>query len=190
MEQRTFETSHQMGDYPKIVISLLLGFFPALGISLLFLGLYASYVSIVYDGYPVGAVLVFLLFVIGVSTYFLMLGWAFISSGLARYRFQENGILAKYPFRSEKLFSWDVFQEICIVNTAFTTRGERRANTVICLVIKGEKKDIHGRWKTENPFRYKTVICLHYRPELAQGLRCKCPYDVLDLRETPAYRIK
>jgi hypothetical protein len=146
--------------------------------------------SIVYDGYPVWAVTFFLLFVICISVFFLMLGWAFVSSGLARYRFETNGLVAKYPCRTEKLIPWNTFAEICIVHTAFTTRGERRANTAICFVKKGERKNIHGRWKTDNPFRYRTVICLDYKLELVQSLVDRCPYDVLDLRDTPTYKLR
>lgn len=189
MNRPVYETLHQMGCYSKFVIFLLLGFFPFLGIGLIVLGIYTSYVSIVDDGYPVLVIFVFLLLVIGVSVFFLMLGWAFISAGLASYHFAANGLQVKYPLRVQQLIPWDEFQQVCIVYSAFTTRGRQRANVVICCVKKGEIKNIHGRWKTDNPFRYRSVISIAYTPELHQGIKDRYPYEVFDLRETQPYKL-
>lgn len=182
-----YETSNQMGDYPRIMIMLMLGFFPFVGIGLFALGTYVAFISI--DGYPIWIILMFLLFVMSISTFFLLLGWAFISGGLARYRFESEGLWVKYPLQSWQLISWDEFQQVCVIHTAFTTRGERRANTDICCIKKSEKKNASGRWKADNPFRYHSIICIAYSPALYEGIKERCPYEVTDLRETPAYRL-
>lgn len=180
MNQPKYETSHQMGSYPKIVIFLLLSVFPICGIVLLMLGIYTV---IVDDGYLLWPMLLWFSVVVCISGGFLSLGWAFISSGLARYCFEKEGLIAEYPLRKPILIPWEDFQQVCILNTAFTTVGERRANTVICCVKKGEKKNGYGRWKTDNPFRYRSVICIDYQPELYEGLIERCPYEVIDIRE-------
>lgn len=189
MNEPSYETAHQMGSYSPIVILLLLGFFPIVGISLSALGIIVAYVSIVNDGYPIFAIFVFLVFVMVIAAFFLVLGWAIISEGLARYRFETNGLHVKYPLHLPHLIPWDEFQQVCVIHAAFTTRGERRANTVICCVKKGEKKNIYGRWKTDNPFRYRSVISIAYTPELHEGIKNRCPYEVCDLRETQTYRL-
>lgn len=182
-----YETSHQMGDYPRIVIILMLGFCPVVGIGLIGLGIYTAFIGSI-EGYPTWIILMFLLFVMSIAAFVLSLGWAFISGGLARYRFEADGLWVKYPLQSWQLISWDEFQEVCVIHTAFTTRGERRANTDICCVKKGEKRNMYGRWK-DNPFRYHSVICIAYSPALYKGIKERCPYEVVDLRETRAYRL-
>lgn len=190
MNKPVYKTSHQMGSYSPIIILLLLGFFPVLAVGLLILGIYTAYVSIIYDGYPIELIFPLVSIIIALATFFLLIGLAFISSGLARYCFKIDGLEVKYPLQPRCLIPWEDFQQVCIVYAAFTTRGERRANTVICCVKKGEKKNIYGRWKTDNPFRYRTVICIAYSPELYEGIKEKCPYKVEDLRNTPAYWLK
>lgn len=190
MMKPVFETSHQMGSHSPFVIFLLLGSFPLIGISLIVLGFYTAYEAIVYEGcLPVSAVIVCFVYIGLPAAFFLWYGWAHIMRGLARYCFEANGLLVKYPLHTEQRISWDEFQQICIVRSAFTTRGKRRANTDICCVKKGEKKNGYGRWKTDNPFRYRSVICIAYTPELHEGLKVRCPYEVFDLRDTPAYRL-
>lgn len=191
MIRPVFETSHQMGPYSPFVIFLLLGSFPLIGISLIALGIYTAYAAIVYDGWNyVTAAIVNLVPIGAPATFLLWYGWVLIEGGLAKYRFEANGLQVKYPLLPERIISWDEFQQICVVRAAFTTRGERRANTVICCVKKGEKKNIYDRWKTDNPFRYRSVICIAYTPELHEGIKIRCPYEVFDLRDTPAYRLQ
>lgn len=125
-----------------------------------------------------------------IAFFFILYGWATISRGLARYRFETNGLLVKYPLRPWCLIPWDKFQQVCIIYAAYTTRGERRANTAICCVKNGEKKAGNGRWKADNPFRFSSVISIAYTPELHEGIKDKCPYEVCDLRETQAYKLK
>lgn len=93
MNQPIYETGHQMGPYPNIIICLLLGAFPLAGICLIVLAIYTSVVEIRYDGYSMIFALLFFAFVIGAAFFFLILGWAFISGGLARYRFDQAGLI-------------------------------------------------------------------------------------------------
>ena len=75
MIEPCYETAHQMGSYSPIVILLLLGFFPIVGISLIALGIFTAYVSVVHDGYPFFVAFVFLFFVMVIAAFFLILGW-------------------------------------------------------------------------------------------------------------------
>lgn len=186
---KEYLSQHQMGPLPKVVIFAILGFFPLLGIALTVATIYVSYISFMYDGYSLLDTLLFFVNMMFVPCICYALGWVFISQGLAQYRFTKAGLLVKYPLRSEHLVPWSDFQQVCVCLAAYTTRGEPRANTVICCVRKGERKNGWGRWKTDNPFRYKSVICIEYRPSLLEGLREMCPYTVEDLRDTPEYRL-
>ena len=188
--EKEYYSNTQMGNYPKYVVFLLFSFFPLLGILLACAAVYASFVSIVIDGSPLELGIALFVYTMSVACFFFVLGWALLSTGLAKYRFKSDGLYAKYPARPEIKIPWDEFQQICICFAAYTTRGVPRANTVICCVKNGEKHNGRGRWKTDNPFRYRSVICIDYKPALVEGLKEKCPYTVVDLRNTPAYKLR
>lgn len=189
MNQYVYETGHQMGKSPKPVVCIILGFFPIVGLCLIACSIFASYSVIAHDGYPVGVG--FLLFAVIGGTGFglLVIGWQFITVGLARYRFTKEGVYAKYPLKTEQLLPWRSFQQVCVCYSAYTTRGKRKANTIICCVKCGERRNIYGRWKTENPFRYRNIVCIEYTPGLYEGIKDMCPYTVIDLRETKEYEL-
>lgn len=185
--EKEYQSRHQMGPYPKVVIYAILGFFPLLGIILTVAAIYVSYISFVFDGYTLlGALLVFA-YIMLVACICYIVGWVCISNGLAQYRFAKSGLLVKYPLRSEHLIPWSEFQEICVCHAAI--KYGVGGNSIICCVRKGEHKNWWGRWKTDNFFRYKTVMCIDYRPSLLEGLREMCPYPVEDLRDSPEYRL-
>lgn len=189
MNNPIYETKHQMGEYSKPVIILVLCILPLMGTILVFCAFYASYTVIAHDGYPLG-IGFFLLVIIGAVGFALILiGWKFIIVGLARYRFAPNGIYVKYPLKPEVIYPWSVFQQVCVCYSAYTTRGPRKANTIICCIKHGEKKNQYGRWKTENPFRYRTVICVNFSLDLLYGIKEMCPFEVIDLRGTRAYKL-
>lgn len=187
MEKEYFSKT-QMGPYSPVVVFAMLGVIPLVGVCLVFLACYVSYISYFRDGDSIVSTCTFFVYVSIVAVFLLWLGWTFICKGLAQYRFAEEGLYAKYPLRQESLVCWSEFQQVCICYAAYTTRGTPRANTVICCVKKNERPNGRGRWKTDNPFHYKTVICIDYRPSLVEGLKDVFPGDVLDLRDDPAYR--
>lgn len=177
-----------MGPYPKWLIALILSFFPVLGLGLVITAFYVSWFSLA-EGESIEFVIFFFVFTLIVAVFCITLGWAYISMGLAQYRFETDGLYVKYPLREELLVPWYDFQQVCICRAAYTTRGEPKANDVICCVKHGEKYNWRGRWKTDNPFKYRSVICIAYTPFLAEGISEKCPYDVPDLRNTLRYRL-
>ena len=188
--EKEYVSSCQMGPYPKIVIVAILGFFPLVGVGLTICAIWSSYHSYVNDNTPLpGALLVFGLLMLGAFACYLI-GWAYIAMGLAQYRFTREGLFAKFPLSKGEVIPWDDFQQVCVCYAAYTTRGERRANTVICCVRKGEKKTWRGRWKTDSLFRYRSVICIDYQISLLEGLRDVYPGAVVDLRDTPEYRLR
>ena len=178
-----------MEDLPKPIRYALLSAIPLVGIAIIVGTVYVSYGSLVHDGYPIGAVLWLFCYSGGVGVFLLWIGWLFITTGMAQFRFSKEGLYAKYPLKPEQLIPWRAFQQVCVCYCAYTTRGPRRACTIICCVKHGEKRNLYGRWKADNLFRYRTVIAIKYSPELHAGVKEMCPYEVVDLRETRAYRL-
>jgi len=189
LEQDKYFSSTQTGSYPKWFVALLLSVCPVLGLGLAITAFYVSWLSLAEGESSIEFVIFFFVFTLIVAVFFLILGWVLISAGLAQYRFETDGLYVKYPLRNEFLVPWDAFQQVCICRAAYTTRGHRKANDCICCVKHGEKTNLLGRWKTDNPFKYRSVICIDYTPYLAEGIAEKCPYDVPDLRETRTYRL-
>lgn len=187
---KEYSTTHQMGDYPKSIIVLILAFFPLLGIFLSISAICVSYSIYTFDGYPLIYSIVLFTCLMLISAICSFVGWAFISRGLAKYRFTDIGLIAKFPLRKEVIIPWESFQQVCVCYAAYTTMGKPRANTVICCVKRGETKSGIGRWKTDNPFRYRSVICIDYSEALFNGLVDKYPGTVVDLRNSPEYRLK
>ncbi len=118
--------------------------------------------------------------------FLICFGWAIFSTEIFSFGFVGDGIKIKRPFRKEQLIGWDEFQQICICYNGSTTKGERKAFSVICFVKNGEKKNHLYRWNT---FHYKNVITIYYSDEILTELNKYCPYDVVDLRKTTAYRL-
>lgn len=188
MVDPVYETPKETRPNP-IIFSLSSIFFLLLGICLIVFGIYIAYRSIVFDGYPIWIIAVFLVFVFSIAGFVFMFEWVSSSAALAIYRFDENGLWAKYPFHDPILILWGDFQQVCVLYAAYTTCGRPRACSTICCVKMGEKKNGRGRWKTDNLFRYRSVICIPYTPELYEGIKIKCPYEVPDLRQTLTYRL-
>lgn len=189
MMEKEYTSLNQMGPYPQIVIIALLSFFPLVGFCLTVAAISVSYSSYVHDGYSLLHTLLLFIFMMSVAFLCYVMGWLFIASVLAQYRFTKMGLFAKFPLQKEILIPWEDFQQVCICYAAYTTRGEPRANTVLCFVKKGEKKNWKLRWKTDNIFHYRSVLCIDYRDSLFEGLKEVFPGDIPDLRNTLAYRL-
>jgi len=185
MIQPAYESKH-IRETSLPFLYLALSIFPLLGI--------ASLVFVVYALYVLIAARVpfywFLAFSYMFITPFLLLhiGWYFIETILAQYRFQDNGLYVKYPLSKGRLIPWNAFQEVCICYGGLNSRPHNAA-PVICCVKKGERRNGYGRWKTNHIFHYKHVITIPYSPELHEGIKEKCPYKVVDLRNTLNYRL-
>lgn len=117
----------------------------------------------------------------------LIAGWQDIQAAFARYTFSEAGVTVQYPLEKPRNYSWDEFQQVCVCY--YSRAMEMSGYSVICLVKKGEKKDVFGRWKTADPFRYRSVLCLDYSDELLATVKMNCPYQVPDLRDRGNYRL-
>lgn len=189
MNHPIYETKHQMGEYSKPLIVLVLCVLPMMGIILIICAIYASYSVVAHDGYPLGIGFLLLVIMGAVGFALILIGWKFITVGMAKYRFEKDGIYAKYPLKPEAFYPWSLFQQVCVCYSAYTTRGPKKANTIICCIKHGAKKNRYGRWNTENPFRYRNVICIHFSPDLLNGIKEMCPFEVIDLRGTQAYRL-
>lgn len=188
MQNKKYISLSQMGPYPKSIVVFLLSFFPLLGFGIGISAFYLSWICLA-EGSNVALVLALFVIQMSIAAFCVVLGWTFICAGLAQYRFETDGLYVKYPLKEEFLIPWHDFQQVCICRAAYTTRVEHKANDVICCVKHGEKYNWKGRWKTDNPFKYRSVICIAYTSSLAEGITEKCPYNIPDLRNTLQYRL-
>ncbi len=180
-----YESPHQFGEKtPKCLIPLISFTLPFIGVAMLLVGVWIL-CSELYKGNIYDAISTFLIAVFSGGVFFLY-GWnVVLMAGGASFRFETDGLCVKYPLHSWHMIPWDCFQQVCVL---YSYTGSN-PHPEICCVMKGEKTNMFGRWKTTNPFRYRTVICISYTPELHEGIKEKCPYEVIDLRGTPNYRI-
>lgn len=173
---------------PTIALIPFLGFIPVTGLWLVvyaFLDLVKMATSVPFS----------LFFTIWRFSYFflhgavlLSIGLACISEGLANYQFCDDGLRVKYPLSKWELTPWEEFQQICICYTSYTTRGPSRAHTIVCFVKQGEKKNLYGRWKSDNPLHHRKVIDFDLEPDILLKLQLKCTAPIADLRGYGNYR--
>lgn len=96
----------------------------------------------------------------------------------------QEGLHVKRPLQSPGWIPWDALQTACICFLAHKPGLQEKA-TVLCFVMKGEKKNLFDRWKTENPWHYRRLIVADYSEELQGEVSNYRPVE--DLRGTPAY---
>ena len=102
-----------------------------------------------------------------------------------RCRFETDGLYVQFPISRNRLIPWDAFQEICICYSESIIFGSHPHYSILCLALKGEKKSIYGFYKE---MRYRSVFTMKYSPELCEGLKERCPYEVKDLRDSLMYK--
>lgn len=142
-------------------------------------------------GRTLAGILWFLIFYMPVAIFPLALAIAWGSLFFSRFQLSEDGLGVKRPLSRWEYTRWNDFQQICICYTAYSTRGPLRANTVLCCVKKGEKKNLYGRWKTENPFHQRGVITFggrYVEPDLVLKMQLYCSARIDDLRGYGNYR--
>ena len=165
-------------ETPYLFWGFALGFLGAIGIGLIALAIWLLYLDMF-----IAAVLC-----LGIGVFFLVLVWCYVSKIWAKYEFLDAGIHIKYPFRSPKMVAWDTLQEVCICYDGVPRDGGR-TQSVICFVKKGEKKNASMRWKTINPFHYRSIFCVDYNTKRYDIVKSVCPFEIQDIRKTHAYRL-
>lgn len=182
-------------DYPPIirkieltVMTMMAIVFVIIGIAIQIFGIW-WFVDCISLGYSIAYSISFAFFCIGMGVLIVMMFFGYFSMIFFKYEILAEGIRTKYLLQGWRLISWDEFQQVCVCYAGYTTRGERKAYSVVCFVKKGEKKNLYGRWKTDNPFHYRSVISIDYTDELYEEVKEKCPYEVPDLRKTRLYRL-
>lgn len=123
------------------------------------------------------------------SVFFICFGWMGYTDHKAYFDYSAEGLGVKYLLQKRKVIPWDEFQEVCVCYASYSTRGERTAHSVLCFVKKGEKRNLYGRWKADNPFRSRSVIAMDYTDELYEEVQKHCPYKIPDLRGKGNYRL-
>lgn len=131
---KVYETGRQMGPYPPLVIFLVLAFFPIVGIAILMLGIW-----VMIEGAKEGLSLVFVILssvlMIGSGVFCLILGWVFISKGMAEYKICSDGLWAKYPLEKPRKISWEEFQQVCVLRCIY---HKRRASCKQSALLRNE----------------------------------------------------
>lgn len=189
MDKWAQKTSNQLVGVPKLLAIILLSIFPITSMFVLGLAVFLVYIDITRYNLTLINAMLGNIMPITLSIFLLYLSYSLINSSLAKYRFEAEGIRIKYPLRRSCVIPWREFQQVCICYAAYTTFGPRKANTVICAVKHGEKPNMYGRWKTDNPFRYRTVIRIEYCEDRHMQLREYCPLPIIDLRNAPEYKL-
>ena len=170
---------------PTAVEWLMFGFIPAVGVALAILGIACYFLCRADDSTVVGSLftMVYLL----VAAYFVLkFGWLFLTDACADYTVSAAGVRVKYPLEKEIFYSWDDFKEVCICSVTY--RRMKRA-PAICFVMHGEKKNLFGQWKTENPFKFRRVMAFDFSEERLTQLRAYCSCLVPDYRGRDTHRV-
>lgn len=189
MDRWAQRITNQLVGVPKILAIFLLSVFPITSMFVLGIAVFLVFIDVTYYNLtPIKAMLDNIM-PITLSVFLMYLSYSIINSSLAKYRFEVAGIRIKYPLRHSYIIPWSEFQQVCICYAAYTTFGPRKANTVICAVKHGERPNMYGRWKTDNPFRFRTVIRIEYCEDRYMQLQECCPLPIVDLRNTPAYKL-
>ena len=157
-----------------IFVLFVLGF--AVGILLLVLSFFLRQTS------PVGSLLALL-----TAAVCLIANIAAIQTAMADFSFDGNGVCVKYPLEKEKFYPWEDFQQVCVCYYSRAT--QMNGYPLICLVRKGEKKDLFGRWKTGSLLHYRKLLCLDYSHEQLLEIQKVCPCEISDLRGKGNYKI-
>jgi len=186
--QPAYESPHQMGQVSMFLKIVSLYGLLFMGIVITIICIVGMYLDVSAENSVYKIIRSIIQFSIP-SAFFLRLGWVFLMYHGAHYCFETDGLHVKYPFRKWRMIPWDCFQQVCVLHKESWSAGRQQIDTAICCVMKGEKKNRFGRWKSHNPFRYRTVIYIAYTPELHEGIKERCPYEVCDLRDTYPYRI-
>lgn len=127
-------------------------------------------------------------YVAGVIILCILKVWTEYDRYWAKFEIDYKGVWEKYPFRAKKFIPWDHFQEVCICYEMYYRRG-MKVYVMICFVKNGAKKNYKGQWKLDGLFSYKKIISLDYTEELHKRLQQICPLGVIDLRDTPEYKL-
>ena len=123
------------------------------------------------------------------SIFLISVGWLFYTNHKAYFDYSAEGLGVKYLLQKRKVIPWNEFQQVCVCYASYSTRGEGRAHSVLCFVKKGEKQNVYGRWKADNPFHNRSVITMEYTDELYEEVKKHCPYEIPDLRGKGNYRL-
>lgn len=116
----------------------------------------------------------------------IRVGYCMICSQYARFSFSGAGVAVKYPLQRLRTVPWGDLQQVCVCYGDYRKDGKKA--TVVCCVRKGERPTLLGRWRTESPFHYRGVMAMYHTQDLFDEIERACPMEIIDLRETPAYK--
>ena len=180
MEKHVHEVESQLKGYPKVVVVIMLAFFPMIGVGLLGIGIIFVILA-KRDGIELLSIKWLLLPILGGGIVTIIFGLECISACLAKYRISRGGLETKYPMGAWKLIPWEEFQEVSICYSNQRALSEKRAHRLLCFIKKGERRNICGGWKINNIFRHRSVISIVYSEELYTILKETYPLEIMDL---------
>lgn len=163
----------------SVVIISVMGLFlvaPACGFHLLVNGFFSVLNSVRMSAFAFRPVLIGVI-QCGLGIYCFVIEWRIVCFCFTKHSICVDGIEACFLHKRPKLYSWSVFQEVCVCYEDDHTKVD---NKLICFVQKGEKKNIFGRWKSDAFWRYPRIIRLKYTPELHKIITDLCPIPIVD----------
>ena len=152
---------------------------PCLGLYYITKGIFSITLAIQANRITVG-ILLAALFSCGIGLILFFVQWKLLNAIYAKYTFSQDGVVAKYLGRPQITIPWDEFQEVCICYADYNSRSDGQLTKVICLVKKGEKKNLLGRWKVDNFLHCKSVIRINYSENVYSEVITVCPYRVIN----------
>ena len=125
------------------------------------------------------------------SSYLFAMAWMELQVETRKCKITQDGIRVKYLLSTERLFSWEQFQQICLcfephkkwyIPPRFTDQE------IICFALKKAKKNSWGFWNIYSKRYFRTILFIRYSEEVMKALKEHCPTSIIDLRQEQIYQ--
>lgn len=131
------------------------------------------------------------LLVVLFSSYLFAMAWMELQVETRTCKITQDGICVKYLFSSEKLFTWEQFQQICLCFEPMKKRyipPRFTEQEIICFALKKAKKNSWGFWNIYSKRYFRTILFIRYSEEALNTLKEYCPTSIIDLRQEQIYQ--
>ena len=125
------------------------------------------------------------------SSYLFAMAWMELQVETRKCKITQDGIRVKYLLSTEKLFSWEQFQQICICYEPLKKRyipPRFTEQEIVCFALKTAKKNSWGFWNIYSTRYFRTILYIHYSEEVMKVLTEHCPTSIMDLRQEQIYQ--
>lgn len=122
-----------------------------------------------------------------ITLYTFPLFFSFIGS--RKYKVSSDGIIVKYPFGINKLYSWDDFSEISLCKIHYASGSTKHILAIRCAIgyetcVPKNTTTARAQWSTMTyeVMHYQKLISIYYSPERYAEFEELCPYPIKDYR--------